>query len=59
MNRFSAELFALDDYGCLTEPMPENVPRYNFKEIREYSKKNGKETSEMTYEEFEMFRIDE
>lgn len=39
--------------------MPENAPRYNFKEIREYSKKNGKETSKMTYEEFEMFRIDE
>ena len=34
-------------------------PEVQFKEIREYSKKNRKETSEMTYEEFEMFRIDE
>ena len=58
MNRFSAEILALDDFGYLTEPMPENAPRYNFKEIREYLEKNGKEMSEMTYEEFEMFRTD-
>ena len=38
--------------------MPENAARYNFKEIREYMEKNGKEMSEMTYEEFEMFRTD-
>ena len=58
MNRFSEKILALDEFGCLTEPMPKNAARYSFKEIREYLEKNGKEMSEMTHEEFEMFRTD-
>ena len=38
--------------------MPKDAPTYNAKEIRDYLKKNKKSMSEMTYEEFEMFRSD-
>lgn len=46
----------LDNYGALTDPFPDSSPGYNFKRIREYCREKGKEFSELTYEEFDMFK---
>lgn len=45
----------LDNYGILTEQLPEDATRYNFKAIREYCKKNNKTLAEMTEEEINRF----
>lgn len=46
----------LDNYGRLTEPMPSDVPGYNFKAMRKYCEENGKELSDLTEKEIELFR---
>ncbi|MBQ4640654.1 MAG: hypothetical protein IJB69_09095 [Clostridia bacterium] len=46
----------LDNYGRLTEPMPPDMPGYDFKAMRKYCEENGKQLSELTYEEIEQFR---
>ena len=48
--------YPLDNYGVLTEPMPDNAPHYNFKLIRDYCKKNNKTLATMTESEIEQFR---
>lgn len=58
MNSITKKIEALDNFGRLTEPMPSDAPMYNFREIRDYCRKNKKSMSEMTYKEFEMFRTD-
>ena len=58
MTSISKKMEALDNYGRLTEPMPSDAPTYNFREIRDYCRKNKKSMAEMTYKEFEMFRTD-
>ncbi len=46
----------LDNYGKLTEPMPQNAPRYNFRLLRQYCQKKKKYMSELTQKEIEQFR---
>jgi hypothetical protein len=45
----------LDNYGALTEQMPQNATKYNFKKMREYCKINKKTLSELTEAEIEQF----
>ena len=45
----------LDNYGILTEPMPENATRYDFKKIREYCKEKNKTLSELSESEIKRF----
>ena len=45
----------LDNYGILTEQMPEDATRYNFKAIREYCRENSKTLADMTQEEIDQF----
>lgn len=45
----------LDNYGVLTEQMPDDAPRYDFKKIREYCKKHNKSLADFTEEEFNQF----
>lgn len=45
----------LDNYGILTEQMPDDAPIYDFKKIREYCKKRGKTLADFTEEEFNQF----
>ncbi len=45
----------LDNYGILTEQMPEDATKYNCKAIREFCKKNNKTLAEMTEEEINRF----
>lgn len=47
---------SLDDFGPLTDPMPEDAPTYDFARIREYCKKYNKSLLDMTEEEIESFR---
>lgn len=58
MTSISKKIEALDDYGRLTEPMPKDAPMYNFREIRNYCRKNNKGLADLTHKEFEMFRTD-
>lgn len=46
----------LDDYGKLTESMPSNAPKYNFKLMTQYCNEKNKSLSELTQEEIEQFR---
>lgn len=46
----------LDNFGALTEHMPDDAPKYNFKKVREYCKEHGKNLSELTESEIEQFR---
>ena len=46
----------LDDFGPLTEPMPEKC-LYDFAKLREYCKKNNKYASELSREELDKFII--
>ena len=46
----------LDNFGALTDPFSDSSPGYNFKRIREYCRETGKEFTELTYEEFDMFK---
>ena len=45
----------LDNYGALTEHMPDDAPKYDFKKIKEYCKKHGKTLAELTEKEIEQF----
>ena len=45
----------LDDYGPLTEPMPEDATRYDFGAIRKYCDEQGKSLYLLTEEEIKMF----
>jgi len=46
----------LDNFGMLTEPMPQDAPRYNFRAIRDYCRKHGKSLADLTEKEIEHFR---
>lgn len=50
-------LDALDSSGRLTDPWPEDCKGYNFKDMRSYCKKTGKDMRELTEREVERFRI--
>ena len=43
------------DCGRLTEPMPPDAPRYNFRLIRDYCRLHGKTFQELTEQEFSQF----
>ncbi len=45
----------LDDYGPLTEPMPEDATRYDFGAIRKYCDEQGKRLWQLTDEEIKRF----
>ena len=45
----------LDNYGILTEQMPDNATRYDFKAIREYCKANKKNLADLTESEIKRF----
>ena len=45
----------LDNYGALTEPMPDDATTYNFKKIQEYCNKHNKTLSELTASEIKQF----
>lgn len=46
----------LDNHGRLTEPIPSDMPGYDFKAMRKYCEEKGKQLSELTYEEIEQFK---
>lgn len=46
----------LDNHGKLTESMPDNAPKYNFRAIRDYCKANHKTLDVLTEKEIEQFR---
>lgn len=56
MNDIIKKNNALDNYGILTDQMPEDAPRYDFKLIREYCKKHNKSLADMSETEIERFR---
>lgn len=45
----------LDDYGPLTEHMPEDATRYDFGAIRKYCNEHGKTLADLTEEEIKKF----
>lgn len=47
---------ALDNYGQLTESMPNDATKYNFRAIRNYCKEHNKTLGELTEKEIEQFR---
>ena len=47
--------YELDNYGALTEPMPEDAIRYDFGKIRMYCQKHNKTIADMTEKEIEQF----
>ena len=55
MKEMIEEINELDNYGILTESMPENVAVYDFKKIKEYCAKYGKTISEIPEKELEQF----
>jgi hypothetical protein len=58
MSGITKKIEELDNYGPLTDPMPEDAPRYNFLGIRDYCRKHNKSMADMTFAEFEKFRSD-
>ena len=46
----------LEDFGVMTEPWSEELPRYNIRKLDEYCKRVGKKAAELTDEEREQFR---
>lgn len=47
----------LDNYGKLTESMPDDAPKYNFRAIRDYCREKHKALDELTEKEIEQFRV--
>lgn len=58
MTDFIKKNNVLDDFGRLTEPMPDDFTGYNFGKIKEYCNNNNKTLSDLTEDELIKFRID-
>jgi hypothetical protein len=50
-------LDALDGFGRLTDPWPKDYKGYNFRDMRNYCKRTGKDMRDLTEREVESFRI--
>jgi len=46
----------LDNYGALTEPMPPDATKYNFRKIRDYCRQHNKTLADLTEKEIETFK---
>lgn len=49
--------FPLDNFGRLTDPLPEDITKYDLHAIGKYAKENNKQISELTQEEKDKFII--
>ncbi len=46
----------LDNYGKLTESMPDNSTKYNFRSLRNYCREHKKTLADLTQDEIEQFK---
>lgn len=57
MRSITNEYMKWEDYGVMTEPIPDGVPIPDFGKIKIYCRENGKTLADMTQEEIDQFLI--